>query len=495
MNHTGLVAYAMDDARRDPLRGAFGVHSDARVADFRAPYSNARPRPSSGLRHHRLLQRALPQPADDTGGGAASADLLVPHFDRIDVCVYLRRQDQVAISLHSTRLKSGSAPPARSCRAADADHPSSTTTSRSGSGRTSSGRRTSMSASSRACELLGWRCHRRLPRGMGPRRGEGLPAGRELNESIDPGRRISCAASTRPSERPPGLPREAVQGPLADALAGALSRQGPAPRAFRGRGVLCELPRLERDRPPAALPHPRDALQRELRRLSRRRRTSLEFGADESPASRRSCSRPEPRDPQAGGRDPDPRRPPCLAARRRRDTTRLLPRKPSAHLPAMPRRQRTLAEFLIGSNATQRRRTTPGARPTLRPAHQEYWHFLGVALRAAGDVAGAMAAQERALEIDPDHEPSRQTLAALRADSPKCRRQASARAPDKVRTHRSNAYRQGNHAEPSLDLPQITLPLSRDDYAAMAACGLKLAGLGAAPGGSRRRHGSRARPR
>ena len=90
-------------------------------------------------------------------------------------------------------------------------------------------------------------------------------------------------------------------------------------------------------------------------------------------------------------------------------------RRAVAHLPDYAEAARTLAEFLhrlerYAEAADHARRAT-----TLRPAHQEYWHFLGVTLRAAGDLEGAMAAQERALEIDPDHEPSRQTLAAIRA--------------------------------------------------------------------------------
>ena len=107
-NHTGLAAYAMDPAQarrhpravRLPLRGR-------RRADARAAARGGGP--ELARRGDRdLLQRALPQPARRprrrwrrcaTSSAASSTTS--------QVGVYLRRQDQVALSLYSTRLKSG----------------------------------------------------------------------------------------------------------------------------------------------------------------------------------------------------------------------------------------------------------------------------------------------------------------------------------------------------------------------------------------------------
>ena len=106
-NHTGLAAYAMDDARADAIRGAFGVHGAEAVPAFRERIETQAELELGAEEtvvfcnehcHSRLKSRQEVQ---------RLADLLTPHFDRIDLCVYLRRQDQVALSLYSTRLKSG----------------------------------------------------------------------------------------------------------------------------------------------------------------------------------------------------------------------------------------------------------------------------------------------------------------------------------------------------------------------------------------------------
>jgi len=110
LNHTGLAAYAMDADRPDELKAAFGGETPEAVPQMRA-------------RLHRMAEAEL------TGGRTAIfcsehchsrlvspdevrrlRDFLSEFFDEIEISVYLRRQDRVALSLYSTRLKSGLAP-------------------------------------------------------------------------------------------------------------------------------------------------------------------------------------------------------------------------------------------------------------------------------------------------------------------------------------------------------------------------------------------------
>jgi tetratricopeptide (TPR) repeat protein len=90
-------------------------------------------------------------------------------------------------------------------------------------------------------------------------------------------------------------------------------------------------------------------------------------------------------------------------------------RRAVAHLPDHAEASRTLAEFLHRLEWTGEAAEHARLAAELRPDNAEYWHFLGVVLRSGGDLAGAATAQERALDIAPDHHPSRQTLDAIRA--------------------------------------------------------------------------------
>lgn len=411
-NHTGLVAHAMDDSRRDPLRDALGIHSEAAVAEFRRRIERQAEAELSGPGttifcsehcHSLLTTRAEVQ---------RLSDLLAPHFDRIDVSVYLRRQDLVATSLHSTRLKSG-ATDREILPRAYADDPYFNYDRFLALWEEVFGRqhvhvrlydRRELVAGDVTLDFLAaW--------DLGAPK-EYLPV-EKLNRSIvapaqDFLRRVNATL-----QAVPGLPMEAVQGPLADILARHFAGKGPRParaaaeafyagygpsneavrrRYFPGRETLF-------DGSFDAYPETDDR---------------VEFCADEMAriaARLQSVQTREIRRLEAEIQIRDGR----LAWERGEQEVALgLFRRAAAHLPDHADAARTLAEFLHrlgrhGEAATEARRAA-----TLRPAHHEYWHFLGVALHAAGDLAGAMSAQERALEIAPDHAPSRQTLAKIR---------------------------------------------------------------------------------
>lgn len=108
-NHTGLAAYALHPAKADAIREPFGVRTKEDVEPMRARMrAAARLELDAGCDaifcsehcHSRL---------SSTNEVAMLRDFLAPFFDEIKVCVYLRRQDHVAVSLYSTRLKSGDA--------------------------------------------------------------------------------------------------------------------------------------------------------------------------------------------------------------------------------------------------------------------------------------------------------------------------------------------------------------------------------------------------
>lgn len=110
LNQTGLAAYAMDADRPDGLKAAFGGDTPEAVPEMRA---QMRRRAEAELKggqgaifcsehcHSRLVTR---------GEVERLRDFLSPFFDEIEVSVYLRRQDRVALSLYSTQLKSGDTP-------------------------------------------------------------------------------------------------------------------------------------------------------------------------------------------------------------------------------------------------------------------------------------------------------------------------------------------------------------------------------------------------
>jgi len=109
-NHTGLAAYAMDADREEPLRHPFGGHGPETVRGMRESlHAKAELELSDGMNailcnehcHSRLVSRTEVERLRDFLGG---------FFDEIRISVYLRRQDQMALSLYSTVLKSGGTP-------------------------------------------------------------------------------------------------------------------------------------------------------------------------------------------------------------------------------------------------------------------------------------------------------------------------------------------------------------------------------------------------
>ena len=115
-NHRLLAAYAMKDARSDDLlrqwpwrqplfrrlwRIAFRIQLGREIAQLKR----------QGVHTFLFSSEHCHSRLKSLEEITRLADLLNPHFQQVDVLVYLRRQDQVATSLYSTALKAGRAIP------------------------------------------------------------------------------------------------------------------------------------------------------------------------------------------------------------------------------------------------------------------------------------------------------------------------------------------------------------------------------------------------
>lgn len=109
VGHTALAAYAQDDGARDDIRGPFGIESDKDLAAFRDRTTTSL---AAAVRSHSgplcvLSNEHCSSRLTDYSEIARLHALLRPLFDRIEVLVYLRRQDEFLLSSYSTAIKSG----------------------------------------------------------------------------------------------------------------------------------------------------------------------------------------------------------------------------------------------------------------------------------------------------------------------------------------------------------------------------------------------------
>ena len=110
LNHTGLAAYAMDADRPDELKAAFGGETREAVPQMRARLRRMAEAELTGGRTAIFCSEHCHSRLVSPNEVARLRNFLSEFFDEIEISVYLRRQDRVALSLYSTRLKSGLAP-------------------------------------------------------------------------------------------------------------------------------------------------------------------------------------------------------------------------------------------------------------------------------------------------------------------------------------------------------------------------------------------------
>nr|MBA3326009.1 hypothetical protein [Paracoccaceae bacterium] len=110
-NHTGLAAYALDPAKTDTIREPFGARSAAEVPAMRTRMQRAAQAELGDAATAIFCSEHCHSRLTSPSEVATLRAFLAEFFDDVQVCVYLRRQDHVALSLYSTSLKSGGVSP------------------------------------------------------------------------------------------------------------------------------------------------------------------------------------------------------------------------------------------------------------------------------------------------------------------------------------------------------------------------------------------------
>lgn len=110
LNHTGLAAYAMADERPDPIKLPFGGDTPDAIPKMRARLRKLAAAELSGAQNAIFCSEHCHSRLRRQDEVARLRDLLAESFDDVVVSIYLRRQDRLALSLYSTKLKSGATP-------------------------------------------------------------------------------------------------------------------------------------------------------------------------------------------------------------------------------------------------------------------------------------------------------------------------------------------------------------------------------------------------
>lgn len=432
LNHTGLAAFALDPAKQDPIREPFGVTGEAGEAAIAAMRS-------------RLRQAAAAELTADPAGAATAifcnehchSRLKTPRevatlraflrefFDDAQICIYLRRQDRVALSLYSTQLKSGGV----ERRILPRTHP--------GDPYFNYDRSLAIWEDVFGAENMHVRLFDRQTLTGGSIVSDfadlwslgdigGFTAVADQNGAIEPIAQEFLRLVNPHLERIDGLPIEEVRGPLVSRLAQLAAGPGARParaeaeafyapyrasnaavcaRYFPQRATLfdedfslypevADTREITLDEIAALAARLHAAQVRETRRLEAEiaiRDARLHWARDEPEAAERALGR-------------------ALAWR-----------------PKNAEAWRVLAEFMLRLNRTSDAAEAARRAAEHRPDAYEYWHFLGVVLRRDRDLSGAVAAQRRALALNPSHAASRQEIEQLEAAEADLPHQAAAR--------------------------------------------------------------------
>lgn len=400
LNHTGLAAYALDADREDELRHPFGAARRDEIAGMRARLEAAARRELDVAEGAVILcnehcHSRLTRPSEI----ARLKAFLDAFFDDVQICVYLRRQDQVALSLYSTRLKSGAVDrdilPRTGPDDPYFDYARSLGMWAEAFGRANLhvrlfDRRLLAGGSVIPDFLSAW--------GLGPP--EAYVAVPDKNESISPLAQAYLRLVNGALEPLPHLPPETVRGPLADSLArhfpgrGARPARAAAMAFYDQYRASNEAVRREHFPDRAALfdedfsGYPdEDELEgveaEAIARVAARLQTAqtAEVRRLEAEIALRDAHLHWQRDEQAAALQ-------ALARAR-------------SWAPTHPPVHRTTAEYLFKLKRHDEALTAAVRATELRPGAAEYWHFQGLVRRRLGDLAGAAQAQQRALDIDP----------------------------------------------------------------------------------------------
>lgn len=110
-NHRALAMYAMADNRIDGAIRAAGLQAPATRAQWRTEFRDAfgaeLRQLASDADRVLLSSEHCQSRLTNTAAVQCLHDLLHPFFGRIEIVVYLRRQDELAVSRYNTRIKTG----------------------------------------------------------------------------------------------------------------------------------------------------------------------------------------------------------------------------------------------------------------------------------------------------------------------------------------------------------------------------------------------------
>ena len=416
INHTGLAAYAMAPSRRDGIRAVFGCRSEADVEPMRARLRAAAAEQLSSDEtvifcsehcHSRLVR-----PAEVETLHA----LLAPFFGDIRVAVYIRRQDRLALSLYSTKLKSGGndrsiLPPS------GPDDPYFNYDRSIGLWEAVFGRDNVRVRLFDRRELIGGDVVADFITTWGLTGSVPYKTVRDQNESIRPLAQEFLRRVNPRLEPIEGLPIEDVRGPLAASLSRLLPGRGARPPRAEAEAFLDryrdsnEALRLRHfpDRPTLF-----DADFSEYPEVADPREFSIDDLATVAAMLHTAATREARRlEAEIAIRDARTHWFRDESAAAERAIARAL-----TWTPGYPEAYRTLAEHLLRQGRLDEALAAAERAAERRPDAHEYWHFLGILRRRTGDSAGAAEAQRRALELAPDQVGARTELAKMLASTP-----------------------------------------------------------------------------
>lgn len=413
-NHTGLAAYALDPDRQDDIRVPFGIQRAEDVPAMRARIEAAareelaREKLGSATGtvifcnehcHSRLTRRSEVERLHA---------LLHPFFDEIKIAVYLRRQDQVALSLYATQIKSGathrSLIPVTSADDPFYNYDRSLRLWADVFGESNIVPRIFDRAALVGGSVVPDFC---AAWGLGPvAEYRAVP---DFNGSVDAAaiEFLRHANMILDSGTVAGHP--SLRGRLTGHVEAQFPGRGPRPSkaeamAFYNTFHASNLALCRRYFPDRASlfdetfdAYPEVADPRAFDLCA-----AVNVGLRLSMAAMADIRRLESEIALRDGRL-------HWAARRTEQAVAAL-RSAVALSPQHPEMQRTLAEYLFQTGQFDQAASAATAAVEQRPQSAEYWHFLGLALRRCGRKAEAADAQGRALALQPDYPAARAEL-------------------------------------------------------------------------------------
>lgn len=412
INQTGLAAYAMAEERMDPLREAYGIRQPADVPHARRHMEAVADLELSGASTALFCNEHCHSRLTSLEEIAALRRFLARYFDDIQVSIYLRRQDQVAVSLYSTRLKSGGTDREILPRT-DAKDPYFNYDRSLGLWEAIFGPENITVRIFDRDELAGGSVVTDFLETWAIGEASDFVQVANENESISPpaqGFLRLVNGHLAPIE---GLPLDAVLGPLSAQLARLFPGSGSKPDRAAARAFYAMYAPSNEAVRQRYFPD-RPALFREdfstYPETVAQTGTSLaEIAAIVAQLHRANVVETRRLEAEIAIRD-------ARLSWERGETVKAMTALENARgwLPTYAPVHRALGEFLLQEERIAEAAAAARAATEFGPEVFDYWHFLGVVLRRAGDLDGAEAAQARALQIMPGHAGARASLDQIR---------------------------------------------------------------------------------